>query len=480
MPDLQYRQQKIQEKRKQTPRREFVREMSCRRPIMLYTNQWHISRYPEERVKNIALDAPERIISWSYSGDLFASFSELFYTQALLPTTSYYGNENSDYSDGSFGGKNIYLSFDVGGGSENIAYSHLVYDESYHVYQSVLVWASTHVFDSSHIHQSHTIFRSHSIRECSHIASSYNLVWCTYCIDCNDLQHQSYCIKNTRVSPEVFAKARQVMNHENISSWGHPHKINDAFLCTNCEHILHCDHLQDCRNVIFGAWGDASSDIYDSVNVWLNSEHLYAVSTCWDHSAHLYCVAEVASSSHCFYCYYLEWCSYCLGCIWLKNKSFCILNKQYTKKERHQKVDEIFGAMEKEGALGDFFPWSMNPFYFNDTAAYLIDESFTKEEVEAEGYLWREEKVKVDIPEGMEVVGTSELREYEKRNPSTGSGWQDTSWWIDPEIMKKVIQDEEGNIYRIVKMEYDFLMKHGLPLPRLHRLDRLKMNFKIK
>jgi len=26
----------------------------------------------------------------------------------------------------------------------------------------------------------------------------------------------------------------------------------------------------------------------------------------------------------------------------------------------------------------------MNPFYFNDTAAYLIDDSFTKEEVEKE------------------------------------------------------------------------------------------------
>ena len=40
----------------------------------------------------------------------------------------------------------------------------------------------------------------------------------------------------------------------------------------------------------------------------------------------------------------------------------------------------------------------MNPFYFNDTAAYLIDDSFTKEEVEAEGYLWRDEPIKVDIP----------------------------------------------------------------------------------
>jgi len=50
---------------------------------------------------------------------------------------------------------------------------------------------------------------------------------------------------------------------------------------------------------------------------------------------------------------------------------------------------------------------------------------------------------------------------------------------IDPEILKCIIQDEQGNVYRIVKMEYDFLMKYGLPLPRKHRLDRMKENFRI-
>jgi hypothetical protein len=39
--------------------------------------------------------------------------------------------------------------------------------------------------------------------------------------------------------------------------------------------------------------------------------------------------------------------------------------------------------MEQDGTLGEFFPATMNPFYFNDTAAYLIDPSFTKEEVVA-------------------------------------------------------------------------------------------------
>jgi hypothetical protein len=41
-------------------------------------------------------------------------------------------------------------------------------------------------------------------------------------------------------------------------------------------------------------------------------------------------------------------CSFCFGCIGLTNRQFCIFNKQYTKEEWHEKVDEIFSQMEKD------------------------------------------------------------------------------------------------------------------------------------
>ena len=46
-------------------------------------------------------------------------------------------------------------------------------------------------------------------------------------------------------------------------------------------------------------------------------------------------------------------------------------------------------------------------------ASNVIDDSFTKEEVEADGYLWRENKIKVDIPEGVEVVESKNLGQFE-------------------------------------------------------------------
>jgi hypothetical protein len=77
--------------------------------------------------------------------------------------------------------------------------------------------------------------------------------------------------------------------------------------------------------------------------------------------------------------------------------------------------------------------------------------------------------------EGWQFNGSPLLKGEEKGV----SGHTNRSRTIDPSILKKVIRDESWNSYRIIKMEYDFLVKHGLPLPRKHRLERLKSHFAI-
>jgi hypothetical protein len=244
------------------------------------------------------------------------------------------------------------------------------------------------------------------------------------------------------------------------------------YQCNNIENWYLVRHMNNSRNIICGTWWYTwSSHIYDGLDVGLDTHHMYGTGMAWTNSEHLYCCSGITRCSNLFYCYHLESCSFCLGCIWLKNKSYCILNKQYTKEEWYQKVDEIFSQMDQDWTLGQFFPATMNPFYFNDTAAYLIDPSFTKEEVTAKWYLWRDEPIKVDIPEGAQTVTTEELGNFEKLE-----NWV---WTIDESICKKVILDHEWNAYRIIPMELEFLRKHGLPLPRKHRLDRMKENFKI-
>jgi len=246
--------------------------------------------------------------------------------------------------------------------------------------------------------------------------------------------------------------------------------------------------------VIFGGSQDGYENVFNVFNGWgwiWVSQNTYGWVSNWGWDDNYNNILLWFGSKN-YYCFYTIGCHHCLGCVGLKNKSFCILNKQYTKEERFEKANEIFEQMDRDWTLGKFFPASMNPFYFNDTVAYLIDDSFTKEEVEAEWFLRRDEKIKVDIPEWSEIVKSSELDKYQwwlakwpdkppllKEVPSDREA-EDFTRYINPEILKKVIVDGNWDSYRIVKMEYDFLMNHWLPLPELHWLERIKLGFKFK
>jgi len=105
--------------------------------------------------------------------------------------------------------------------------------------------------------------------------------------------------------------------------------------------------------------------------------------------------------------------------------------------------------------------------------AYLIDNSFTKEEVEKDGYMRRDAEIKTDIPAWADVITIQDLDLFQWFNDK---GKRE----IYPEIMQKVIKDDKGNFYRIVKIEYDFLMKYGLPIPEIHWLERIRLWFQFK
>ena len=54
MSDIKIREEKIKAKRMQTPRREFLKEISSRLSLLYYKNSGLVSRYPEtDRVKGV-------------------------------------------------------------------------------------------------------------------------------------------------------------------------------------------------------------------------------------------------------------------------------------------------------------------------------------------------------------------------------------------------------------------------------------------
>src|SRR3989338_3955733 len=98
------------------------------------------------------------------------------------------------------------------------------------------------------------------------------------------------------------------------------------------------------------------------------------------------------------YCYNNN--SNLFGCVSLRNQSYCILNKKYTKEEYEALLPKIIQHMkdmpytDKKGrtySYGDFYPTEIAQFDYNETSA---QEFFplTKEEAIAQGYSWKENK----------------------------------------------------------------------------------------
>ena len=79
MPDLKYRQKKIQEKRKKTPWREFLMEIASRKPLTFHKQGKMVSIYPPVRVQKIvsADQFHNQMKSISYSDSFFEGFNAL-------------------------------------------------------------------------------------------------------------------------------------------------------------------------------------------------------------------------------------------------------------------------------------------------------------------------------------------------------------------------------------------------------------------
>jgi len=499
MTSLHVRQEKIQAKRKQTPFRDFVRDICSWYPFVLYKNNGLVSTYPDtprscpvvshqkfiESIDQLTQSGQELDISISF----FDNFNRLFHSVPFSSLYNYSAAEKSDFAFSVFQSNNCYLSFTVITDCENILYSFAVKESSSNVLNSTQVNNNAQNIFSSHcVVKSFAIFYSKFIENSSDIWFSSNLINCHECIFCQDIENKKYCIENTEYTKEEYLsrKANILAQKDKfpeyaktVSCIGKNHGSTDV---VNWNFVLnsqgvesgkYCSYLKDARNVIVVGSPHENRYIYDTLEAWaMGNSHFYAALNAWVSSEHIYICEWIVTCYNVYYSRFLENCKFCIWCIGLKNKEYCILNKQYSKEEREKKADEIFSQMDQDGSLGEFFPATINPFYFNDTIACLIDTSFTKEEITKLWYLRRDEPVKVDIPAGAEVVKVGELDDYE--------GF-DTAWnrSINPDILKKIIVDDQWNYYRIVKMEYDFLVKHGLPLPRKHRLDRMKENFKL-
>ena len=452
-----------------------------------FTGKEIFSLYPEESGRKVVTEKEWFSDSWEgmeYAVD--CDFSKIFLEQLKQLTkevpvynlnTSY--AVNSPYSANTTALKNCYLCFGSNY-SENCMYGNGIdYTKD--------------SIDNSHVFHSERCYECFWLQNCYQCyftimsVESRNLWFCRDCLGCSDclgcvnLRKSSYCIFNKKYSKEDYLKELKKMNLntafgilktkrkarefwktqptkysqglKNLNSTGsyvtNCKNVNDSFLIREGENMRYCQYLQvpknkDCYDV--SVWGNNVELHYDTCLCGENSFNMKFSCNCWPSCKNLEYCMDMFSSSDCF------------GCVGLKKKQYCILNKQYTKNEYEKMVEKIKKHMDempyvdKKGNIykyGEFFPIEFSPFGYNNTLA-IQHFQMTKEKAIKNGYPW------VEVPHG-EYIITKKAKEL-----------PDSIDEVDNEILKEVIECENcKNAYRILENEFLFYKKEKMPLPNL-------------
>ena len=347
--------------------------------------------------------------------------------------------------------------------------------------------------DNSHIQETERCYECFWLRKCYQCyftimsADSRNLWFSRDCLGCNDcfgcvnLRKASYCIFNKQYTKEEYQKeiekmqldtnsgldeARkksrtfwksQITKHQqgvrNLNSTGSyvtdSKNVKDSYLVRESENLRYCQYLQvpsskDCYDV--ANWGENMELCYETMECGESAYNIKFSRNCWPACRNLeYCV-HLFSSSDCF------------GCVGLKKKQYCILNKEYTKEEYEELVPKIKKLMEdipyvdSQGLVykyGELFPLELSPFGYNNTLA-IQHFPMSKEEAIRKGYVWIEtERANYKI-----TKKASELPESIKETTD--------------QILKEVIECTEcKNPYRILENELIFLRREKLSVPHM-------------
>ncbi|NUJ98001.1 hypothetical protein HGA92_04420 [Candidatus Gracilibacteria bacterium] len=373
----------------------------------------------------------------------------------------------------------------------------------------------------------YSCFYIQNSKDCKSCFYSKNLLNCKNCIFCSDIVGKDFFFLNKQISrdeyeilykkleTDTFFFEKIQKEFKNIGK-KIPQKNNKNKGSENCngEYIINSQninngydisHCKDCKYVgwLFEAqncydvydWGETAENCYDCYKIGKGvSKTTFSA----------FCINNINNLLYCYDC--VNNTSNCFGCVGLKNKSYCILNKQYTKEEYEILVPKIIehmmtppkspsiegesGAIVKQGEQewGEFFPSSLSPFGYNETVAneyYPINPEVSKTGLEGKiNYIDREGNTyntleeagkrpvfkystyEAPFPKGEKIIPASKLPENITDIPD-----DILNWAIECEVTKKP--------FRIIKEELAFYRKHNLPIPRRHpdqrHLDRMSL-----
>ncbi|MFA6076636.1 MAG: hypothetical protein WC735_01005 [Candidatus Paceibacterota bacterium] len=475
---------------------------------MVWRNDWHLfkkkdARTGEEIFSFLPEESPAKIYDrdywisdawdpmkhgrdYNFSRPFFEQFKELLY-EVPLPAHSMFDIVNCQYCTNANNIKGCYL---VRGASFTEDSAYLIWD------QESKQCLDSHMTNKCELSYGNvdtsTCYRTFFSVDCE---SSQELILCKDCVGCNSciasisLRNKSYCIFNVQYTREEYLeklksfhlgsdKAFQNFKNKAYKHWlKYPQKFIHSrqnvnvsgdyiYESKNARGCYRVRELEDCKfvqNILIGP----AKDCYDYANFGDNAELIYESLIVGRGVSNVkfstQAVSNIKNLTYCVFCFPSN--SDLFGCVSLRNKQYCIFNKQYTKEEYEKLIPKIIKHMsempfiDKNGRVykyGEYFPSELTYLPYRATASYEwfpLDEQEAKEK----GFLWYEtakqnHKITLknkDIPDDIKDVDESILNQ------------------IIECVHQESCEHECTGAFRVIKMEFDFLKRMNIPLPRL-------------
>ena len=299
---------------------------------------------------------------------------------------------------------------------------------------------------------------------------------CTDCFMCTMLVGKKYFFKNKQYSKEEYEKILESYKLDTFSGVKRAQKEYDEFILKypkryvyvfnskGCigDAISYSKNSQFCFNVKKSEnckWVDNSDSPKDSYDMSTGGElsECYEDITCDHSSRNLFGIFSWKSQD-------MEYTQHChsskslFGCVGLRNKKYCIFNKQYSKEQYEILVEKIRKQMaelpykDANGIVykyGEFYPAELSYFGYNETIA---SERFPlrKNEAISRNLNWQD---KVQKTTGKETLRPENI--------------PDSINEVGESILDEVLAciDCTRN-YKIVPNEFIFYKKMSVPIPR--------------
>lgn len=353
---------------------------------------------------------------YDFKRPFFEQIKELIHA-VPFPSMNNWDAVNSDFCNYTKGNKNCYLVFG-GDFNEDTEYS------SYNFYtknSSDLYWVNKGEFCYELVDAENNYQTSHGryLDSCLDVHFGFELRGCQNCIGCINLRTKKYHIFNQPYSAEEYnTKLKEIdlggyaqvekfkAQFEELRSRSifKPYRIlnsvkssgDNIYNAKNCRYSFDIfDGAEDSKYLLLAAGGlkdsygtghsgSKSELLYDSMSVYPGNNVIasWIIINCHDIKHSINCTDS----------------SYLFGCVGLRNKQYCIFNRQYSKEEYETLVPKIIEQMntvpykDLKGRIygyGEFFPSELSPFGYNETVAH---EYFplSKEEAVENGLSWFE------------------------------------------------------------------------------------------